>query len=168
MRRPCCAARLTRSPVGYMAMKIVYTNRIESVSAGQLTGFFVGWPAHPDPEAHLEILRASHTVWLAFHNDQCVGFINALSDGVFYAYIPLLEILPSYQGRGIGKELLTRMLESLSDMYAIDIVCDESVAPFYDRLGLSRCVGMVRRNYGNQGTAGRTRRGSSTAPPVEL
>lgn len=168
MRRPCCAARLTRSPVGYMAMKIVYTNRIESVSAGQLTGFFVGWAAHPDPEAHLEILRASHTVWLAFHNDQCVGFINALSDGVFYAYIPLLEILPSYQGRGIGKELLTRMLESLSGMYAIDIVCDESVAPFYDRLGLSRCVGMVRRNYENQGTTKRALHRSSTGGAAEL
>lgn len=168
MRRPCCAARLTRSPVGYMAMKIVYTNRIESVSAGQLTGFFVGWPAHPDPEAHLEILRASHTVWLAFHNDQCVGFVNALSDGVFYAYIPLLEVLPYYQGKGIGKELVTRMLESLSGMYAIDIVCDESVASFYDKLGLSRCVGMVRRNYENQGTADRTRRRNSTSGAAEL
>ena len=168
MHRSCCAARLTRSPVGYMAMKIVYTNRIESVSAGQLTGFFVGWPAHPDPEAHLEILRASHTVWLAFHNDQCVGFVNALSDGLFYAYIPLLEVLPYYQGKGIGKELVTRMLESLSGMYAIDIVCDESVASFYDKMGLSRCVGMVRRNYEDQGTADRTRRGSSTSGAAEL
>ena len=138
-----------------MTMTITYTSRVESVSAGQLSGFFVGWPAHPDPEAHLEILRASHAVWLAFDNDQCVGFINALSDGVFYAHIPLLEVLPKYQGKGIGKELLTRMLQSLSDMYAVDIVCDESVASFYDKMGLSRCVGMVKRNYENQGTAGR-------------
>ena len=142
-------------------MTITYTSRVESVSAGQLSGFFVGWPAHPDPEAHLEILRASHAVWLAFDNDQCVGFINALSDGVFYAHIPLLEVLPKYQGKGIGKELLTRMLQSLSDMYAVDIVCDESVASFYDKMGLSRCVGMVKRNYENQGP----RRGA--APEVD-
>ena len=149
-------------------MTITYTNRIESVSAGQLSGFFVGWPDHPDPEAHLEILRGSHTVWLAFDNNQCVGFINSLSDGVFYAYIPLLEVLPNYQGKGIGKELVTRMLESLSDMYAIDIVCDESVALFYDKLGLSRCVGIVKRNYENQGTADRARCGSSPSGAPEL
>ena len=149
-------------------MRIAYTDEAESVSAEQLSGFFVGWPNHPDPEAHLEILHGSHAVWLAFDNDRCVGFINALSDGVFYAYIPLLEVLPDYRGKGIGKELVTRMLESLSDMYAIDIVCDESVASFYDKLGLSRCVGMVKRNYENQGTANRARHGTPTGGAGEL
>ena len=149
-------------------MRIAYTDKAESVRAEQLSGFFAGWPDHPDPEAHLEILRGSHTAWLAFDNNQCVGFINALSDGVFYAYIPLLEVLPDYRGKGIGKELVTRMLETLSDMYAIDIVCDESVASFYDKLGLSRCVGMVKRNYENQGTANRARHGTPTGGAGEL
>ena len=134
-------------------MSITYTSRTESLSVAQLSGFFVGWPAHPDPHAHLEALRASHAVWLAFDGDRCVGFVNALSDGAFCASIPLLEVLPGYQGRGIGKELMTRMLESLSHMYAIDVVCDEAVALFYDKLGFSRCVGMVKRDHGNQNVA---------------
>ena len=149
-------------------MTITYTNRLESVDAGQLRGFFVGWPTHPDPQTHLEILRGSHAVWLALDGSQCVGFINALSDGVFYAYIPLLEVLPSHRGKGIGKELVARMLESLSDMYAIDIVCDESVASFYDKLGLSRCVGMVKRNRKNQGAASRARHRTPTGGAGEL
>jgi ribosomal protein S18 acetylase RimI-like enzyme len=138
---------------GEMKMSISYTNRIESISATQLKGFFVGWSDHPDPEAHLEILRGSYRAWLALEKDKCVGFINALSDGVFYAYIPLLEVLPNYQSKGIGKKLVKLMLETLQDMYAIDIVCDDSVASFYDKLGLSRCVGMIKRNHENQGTA---------------
>jgi len=84
--------------------------------------------------------------------DKCVGFINALSDGVFYSYIPLLEVLPSYQGKGIGVKLLQCMVESLQNMYAIDIVCDESVASFYKDKGFIRCAGMVKINYENQGT----------------
>ena len=136
-------------------MSITYTSRTESLSVAHLSGFFVGWPAHPDPHAHLEALRASHAVWLAFDGDRCVGFVNALSDGVFYAYIPLLEVLPGYQGKGIGQELMKRMLESLSGMYAIDVVCDEAVAPFYDKMGFSRCVGMIKRNYRNRNVVGR-------------
>ncbi len=134
-------------------MSISYTDRIESIRATQLKGFFVGWSDHPDPEAHLEIIRGSYRVWLALEKDKCVGFITALSDGVFYAYIPLLEVLPEYQSKGIGKKLAKLMLETLKDMYAIDIVCDESVASFYDKLGLSRSVGMIKRNHENQGTA---------------
>jgi ribosomal protein S18 acetylase RimI-like enzyme len=134
-------------------MEITYTNKIESVNAKQLEGFFVGWSNRPNPETHLEILRGSYAIWLALDQNQCVGFINALSDSVFYAYIPLLEVLPDYQGKGIGKELAQRMIETLEMMYAVDIVCDESVAPFYDKIGFSRCVGMVKRNYKNQGTA---------------
>jgi GNAT superfamily N-acetyltransferase len=134
-------------------MAIKYTDSIESVNPGQLRGFFVGWLDHHDPQTHLDILRRSYAVWLAFDDDQCVGFANAVSDGVFCAHIPLLEVLPEYQGKGIGKELLRRMLESLSDMYAIDIVCDEAVAPFYDKLGFSRCVGMVKRNHQKQRAA---------------
>ena len=134
-------------------MAIVYTDKLESLDAAQLGGFFVGWPEHPNPEAHLEILRGSHAVWLALNQNQCVGFINALSDGVFCAFIPLLEVLPNYQRLGIGTELVRRMVETLENNYAIDIVCDESVVPFYTRQGFSQSVGMIRRNYANQGMA---------------
>jgi len=123
-------------------------------------GFFVGWPEHPDPVTHLAIIEGSYAAWLALDRERCVGFINALSDGVFYAYIPLLEVLPGYQGQGIGAELLRRMIETLENMYAIDIVCDESVASFYAARGFGQCVGMIKRNYANQGATdvGKSRR----------
>ena len=72
------------------------------------------------------------------------------SDGILSADIPLLQVLPEYQGQGIGTELLRRMLETLGGLYALDIVCDEALAPFYAARGFGRCVGMVRRNVANQ------------------
>lgn len=132
-------------------MEISYTDDLSNLNAEQLAGFFVGWPAYPDRETHLKILQNSYKVWIAMDGDKCVGFINALSDGVFYSYIPLLEVLPGYQGKGIGAKLVEYMAESLNNMYAIDIVCDEDVVPFYKNKGFSRCAGMVKRNYENQG-----------------
>jgi GNAT superfamily N-acetyltransferase len=131
-------------------MSITYTNDVEFLRSGQLQGFFVNWPQHPDPQRHLEILRSSYAVWLALDQERCVGFINALSDGIFCAYIPLLEVLPEYQKQGIGAELVRRMLDTLSGMYAVDLVCDESVAPFYGALGFARSAGMIHRNYAHQ------------------
>ncbi len=136
-------------------MSITYTDKIDTLKQDQLRGFFAGWPSHPDPKAHLEILRGSYAVWIALDRNRCAGFINGLSDGVFYAHIPLLEVLPEYQGQGIGTELVRRMLRTLENMYAVDIVCDESVTPFYEAMGFDRCVGMVKRNFVNQGAAQR-------------
>lgn len=135
-------------------MDISYKDDIVDLHDEHLLGFFEGWPAHPDPAAHLKVLRGSHACWLAMDGDRCVGFVNAISDGVFYAHVPLHEVLPEYRGMGIGKELVRRMLETLGGMYAIDVVCHESVVPFYESLGLSRCVAMARRNYARQSGAG--------------
>jgi len=135
-------------------MNVTYTDNIESLTADQLGGFFVDWPTRPDEEAHIRILAGSCKVWLAMDGLQCVGRINAISDGVFYAYIPLLEVLPAYQGKGIGRELVERMLKSLSNMYAIDLQCDESLESYYHQLGFLSNSGMSIRNYENQGADG--------------
>lgn len=73
----------------------------------------------------------------------------AISDGVLSAYIPLLEVLPDYRGRGIGTRIVTMMLDSL-DLYMVDLVCDDDLVPFYERLGLHRSSAMIRRRYDRQ------------------
>ena len=83
-----------------------------------------------------------------------MGFVTATSDGVLTAFIPLLEVLPDHRGRGIGAELVRRMLGTLDGLYAVDVVCDEDVMPFYERLGFTRCGAMVRRDYARQAGRG--------------
>jgi hypothetical protein len=41
---------------------MLYTNSIESVTAENLDGFFVGWPNHPSPQTHLELLKNSDEI----------------------------------------------------------------------------------------------------------
>jgi predicted N-acetyltransferase YhbS len=72
---------------------------------------------------------------------------------VLSAYIPLLEVLPAYQGQGIGSELVRRMLAKLADLYMVDLLCDPGMQPFYERLGMRPTTGMLRRNYDRQAGA---------------
>lgn len=134
---------------------IAYTESHESIVAGQLRGFFVGWPHPPSPEAHLRILRGSFAVVLALDDatGMVVGFVTAISDGVSSAYIQHLEVLPDYQGRGIGTALLARLLARLRHLYMVDLTCDPEVQPFYARLGLRPSIGMLIRNYDRQSCA---------------
>lgn len=123
---------------------------LDGISPEQLTGFFVGWPNPPSPQTFMRILAGSSHLALALNGDQVVGFITAISDGVLSAYIPLLEVRPEYQGRGIGQKLVADLLDQLSGLYMIDLTCDENLQPFYERFGLKRATGMLQRNYANQ------------------
>ena len=129
-------------------MGIEYTDRLDGVDARHLDGFFVGWPNPPSAERHLAVLRGSAAVVLARDGEDVVGFVNAISDGVLSAYIPLLEVLPEYQGRGIGSELVRRLVARLESLYMVDLSCDAELEPFYLRLGFRTLDrGMGIRNY---------------------
>jgi ribosomal protein S18 acetylase RimI-like enzyme len=132
---------------------IVYTSSIENLQVDQLrSGFFDGWPNPPSPEIHLRMLQGSYRVWLALDTEtnQVVGFVQAISDGVLTAFIPSLEVLNAYQQQGIGTALMQKMMESLSHLYSIDLVCDDDVKPFYERLEMRSGTAMLMRNFENQ------------------
>ncbi|MDY7104338.1 MAG: GNAT family N-acetyltransferase [Actinomycetota bacterium] len=127
---------------------IDYVTSPAGVNVAQLAGgFFEGWASPPTPEEHRLVLeRASHVV-LAVEDDSAVGFVNAISDGVLTAYVPLLEVLPGHRGRGIGSELVRRLLVEIGPLYMVDVMCDADVFPFYERLGFHRTGGAVLRNH---------------------
>lgn len=127
---------------------IRYQTTLEDITERDLVGFFVGWPLQPSPETHLSALRGSDVVVLArdVETGHVVGYITAVGDGALSAFIPLLEVLPDYQERGIGSELVRRMLSLLEGTYMIDLCCDEELTGFYERFGMSRWVGMGIRN----------------------
>ena len=130
--------------------EIQYRDTAEGLDASQLTaGFFVDWLRKPTPEAHLDILHRSAYVVVAIdeESDRVVGFVTAISDGVLSAYISLLEVLPEYQGRGIGSELMRRLLDQTEDLYMVDTLCDLDVQPYYERFGMKRSTGMHIRRY---------------------
>jgi ribosomal protein S18 acetylase RimI-like enzyme len=127
---------------------ISYSDTAAGISAADLAGFFVGWPQPPSNEHRLRVVQAATAVVIARDPDNnVVGFITAVTDGVFAAYIPLLEVLPGHQGRGIGRALVQRMLARLRECYMIDLVCDDDVVPFYERLGGWRLNAVAWRNY---------------------
>jgi GNAT superfamily N-acetyltransferase len=129
-----------------------YVTTLDGITVEMLSGFFVGWPAPPSPETHLKVLRNSRFIVLAVDREaeRVVGFINAISDGILSAYIPLLEVLPDFQGQGIGTELVTRMLEQCGDLYMVDTTCDPRLQRFYSRCGMQPSTGAMVRNYARQ------------------
>ncbi|ASN07464.1 GNAT family N-acetyltransferase [Virgibacillus necropolis] len=125
---------------------MIYKVTLDGISSDMLKGFFVGWP---NPPTHLKLLKKSSKLVNAIDDktNQIVRFITAVSDGVLSAYIPFLEVLPEYKNKGIGKELVNRMLKELDDIYMIDLCCDDDLVPYYEKFGMLNSNGMLSRNY---------------------
>ena len=128
---------------------MIYNNSLDGISSDMLKGFFVDWPNPPNLQTHLLLLKKSSKSIIAMDDltNQVVGFITAISDGVLSAYIPFLEVLPEYKNKGIGKELVNRMLKELADIYMIDLCCDDDLVPYYEVFGMTKANGMTLRNY---------------------
>lgn len=128
---------------------IEYRITLEGLNAKELEGFFVGWKKPLTVEEHYLILKNSSFFVLAYDTDKSkvAGFVNALSDSVNFAFIPMLEVLPEYQHRGIGSTLMERMLKLLKDISCIDLTCDTDMQDFYKRFDMLKSHGMVIRKY---------------------
>ena len=138
---------------------ITYREDLDQLEAADLSEeFFQYWPNSPSPATHLKILKGSDAVILAVDgkSGEVVGFITAITDGILSAYIPLLEVIPEYRGRGIGKELVRRMLDHFQDLNIVDLMCDPEIQPFYASLGMQPSVGMVMRRHEYQSGRGST------------
>jgi ribosomal protein S18 acetylase RimI-like enzyme len=126
---------------------IRYTDDMAAITGVMLTGFFVGWPKAPSVQQHLAVLRGSFRSIVAIDDDtgRAVGFVNMISDGVLTAFIPWLEVLPEYQGRGIGTALMRQVLGT-DGLYSVDLVCDGPLLPYYEKLGMTAIPGAGLRN----------------------
>jgi GNAT superfamily N-acetyltransferase len=126
-----------------------YSTDISDVTEQDLEGFFVGWPQPPTPAQHLAVLRGSYRVVIAREvaTNRVVGFVTMISDGVLTAFIPWLEVRPDCQGKGIGTELMRRVLAAAEHLYSVDLTCDEPLRPYYERLGMQAIPGMAVRRW---------------------
>lgn len=108
----------------------------------ELLGLYesVGWSAYTrDPDRLVRALAGSRC-WVSAHDDGTLaGLARAIGDGETIAYVQDVLVRPDRQGRGIGKELLTRLLERLPVRQVVLLTDDEpGQQAFYRSCGLTR------------------------------
>ena len=72
----------------------------------------VGMSFH-DADIHRKAFSVSESVVFVYDNQQLIGFGRAISDGLIQAAIYDVAVLPSYQGLGVGKQIIQKIVESL-------------------------------------------------------
>jgi len=103
----------------------------------------VGWISYTNKVSDLStLLTPCQLVFSAWDNTKLVGLIRTVGDGISIQYVQDLLVLPAYQKRGIGRELLQKIIEYSKDIRQLILITDGSeenkaAIEFYKKQGLT-------------------------------
>ena len=98
----------------------------------------VGWSAAKKPTRLMRALENSHSVISAWKGKSLIGLGYAISDTSLVVYYPHLLVLPEYQRLGIGREMMTRLMQRYREFHQHMLVADAKAARFYRACGFER------------------------------
>jgi ribosomal protein S18 acetylase RimI-like enzyme len=96
------------------------------------------WSSAEKPDLLHKALLASHSLISAWENAKLVGLGNAISDGHLVVYYPHLLVLPDYQRRGIGSEIMRRLQARYAGFHQHMLMADGRALDFYRKCGFER------------------------------
>lgn len=79
----------------------------------------------------------------AIYHGQVVGMGRLVGDGAMYWYLQEIIVLPEYQGKGIGKRIVNRLLEHIKSTaipgtkIEVGLTSVKGKEPFYEKMGFS-------------------------------
>ncbi|KGE17670.1 GNAT family N-acetyltransferase [Paenibacillus wynnii] len=120
-------------------MSIYYASNIEEITKEALQELFlsVEWESGKYPNELLQAIRGSHSIVAAWEGDKLIGLINALSDGALTVYFHYMLVHPSYSSKGIGRELMSMMLDRYKGCKTKVLISYPHAVDFYKKIGFN-------------------------------
>ena len=118
-----------------IALREQLPDKEEYFSLFNTTGWNKDYKVNPD-----DLERANQNSWLvvsAYDGNKLVGFGRVVTDFVLHAMIFDMIVLPDYQGRGIGRMILARLVSRCLEQGIRDIqlFCAKGKRTFYEKNG---------------------------------
>lgn len=120
-------------------MELTWSDSSEAIDWGELSNLYRIAPLGAKKPADLSIsFGNSRFVCFVFDTGLLIGAGRALADGIDCAYICDVAVHPEYQGFGIGKGIVARLVERSAGHRKIILYAAPGKEAFYHKLGFRR------------------------------
>jgi GNAT superfamily N-acetyltransferase len=120
-------------------MKLEWIYSAENLDWEELANLYRIAPLGHKMPADLQIsFSNSMFKCFAFHSGRLIAVGRALADGKDCSYICDVAVHPSYQGQGLGKEVVSRLVDLSKNHKKIILYAAPGKEPFYQKLGFKR------------------------------
>ena len=123
-------------------MNITYTNTLTPVEYNTLRAA-VGWQVIEDSLAARGLGNTAYLV-CARDGEKAIGMARIITDYGYIVHIADVIVLPDYQGKGLGREIMSRIMAYINDNIApgeykiVSLMSAKGKEPFYEKFGLNR------------------------------
>lgn len=113
-----------------------WVHEIAAVDLNELSNLYRIAPlGNKPPSALATVFGNSMFTCFAYAGDTLAGAGRVLADGLDCAYIADVAVHPGHQGRGLGTEIVRRLVELSSGHKKIILYANPGTEAFYGRLG---------------------------------
>lgn len=120
-------------------MPLTWTNQLTDINWHELSALYAAAPLGNKSPASLQtVFTNSMFHCFVSENGKLVGVGRALADGVDCSYICDIAVLPSHQGTGLGKEIVSHLVGLSRGHRKIILYAVPGKEGFYRKLGFKR------------------------------
>lgn len=120
-------------------MPLIWLHSIEGLDWDELAALYRAAPLGSKNSADLKtVFTNSMFKCFVYEEGKLVGVGRALADGADCSYICDVALLPSHQGLGLGKQIVSRLVSLSSGHKKIILYSVPGREPFYRKLGFKR------------------------------
>jgi ribosomal protein S18 acetylase RimI-like enzyme len=122
-----------------MIMELEWDHSLDHVDWEELSRLYLAAPlGHKDPSDLKIAFSNSMFKCFVYDSGRLVAVGRALADGRDCSYICDVAVLPGYQGLGIGKQVVSKLIDLSKDHKKIILYAALGKEPFYRKLGFKR------------------------------
>lgn len=110
----------------------------------------VGWGAYDNEVSEIALKNTMYSVSI-YEDDKIIGYGRLIGDGIVFLYIHDIMVKPEYQGKGIGKTIMNKLIDKINELRKINPYLRAYLGASIGKEDFYKKCGFITRQEANLG-----------------